>query len=205
MGNYVMPAITIIFFTLIIGAIGYVIFGSRHQGAWDDEAKVSAVMRKRGWKVRPKVDEVTSFLLGSDTPGEMWPIEAGETGVQGIVHAPWKAVTVQGLHGDKLYVTLELAQRSDGAVANLSEAIVERELEGFEVRTAGASIPNYLTADVRSSISSWNELEALYLNGEHLTAVFETQYGEADIVERVDAYSRRLISIAHELPASLWE
>ncbi|QJC21884.1 hypothetical protein [Arcanobacterium buesumense] len=205
MGSYVMPGITILFFVVIVGGIVYAIFGSQHQGAWDDEAKVTATMKKHGWKVRPQVDEVTSFLLGSDTPGEMWPVDAGEVGVQGISCDAWKAVTVQSSEGDRLYVSLELAQRSDGATAELAEALIERWNESFEVQTAIGRAPDYLTKEIRSAISEWESLDSIYFNGEHLVAMFPTQHGQADIVERLNTYVATLESVARTLPREVWQ
>ncbi|WP_216378082.1 hypothetical protein [Arcanobacterium phocae] len=205
MGAYVMPGITILFFALIIGGIVYAIFGSRHQGAWDDEAKVTATMKKNGWKVRSQIDDATAFLLGSDTPGEMWPVESGENGVQGISHGSWKAVTIQSPSGDQLYISYALAQRSDGTVADLAEAIVERQNGLFEVQTSIGRAPEYLTESVRSAINEWESPDSVYFNGEHLVAVFPTTHGQADIVERVAKYVNKLEALAQALPRSAWQ
>ncbi|QRV01485.1 hypothetical protein JTE88_05060 [Arcanobacterium phocisimile] len=204
MGSYVMPGITVLFFALILGGIGYVLFGSRHQGAWDDEAKVSAKMKQRGWKVKPKIDEVTSYLLGSDTSGEMWPVPAGETGVQGVGKDSWRAVTVQRASGDVLIVSIALAQRSDGSIAHVPEALVQHQDENFDVRTVIGTTPQYFTPEVRATITSWSELEFLYFYGEHLTAGVSTEHGRSDIIEYLEQTLERLRSVGRVLPSQLW-
>lgn len=199
-----MPGITVLFFALIGVGMIYVLIGSRHQGAWDDDAHVTAAMKKRGWKVKPKIDEATSFLLGSHTPGEMWPIIAGQTGVQGIAKDSWKAVTLRRGSDDQLVISLQLAQRSDGAIAQLAEALVKHRSETFDLRTVVGTTPDYFTPDLRTAITSWTEMEFLYFHGEHLTVGVPTEHGRPDIIDYLEENIAKLRAIGKTLPAQVW-
>ncbi|MFY9263647.1 MAG: hypothetical protein GX483_03805 [Actinomycetaceae bacterium] len=209
MGDIIIP---IFVYSLIFGAVGYIlfiVFSTSHKGAWDDESRIKGQMRMRKWKVKDAVNVIEDFLLGKHPELKHWPIPLNLPGVQAITHnrdaKVWKAVTLhRPTLGSKLLLTIEMPQRSDGSLAEFTEALVVREGETFDVRTTGSQFPHYLTEDVRHFLENWSEVEAFHFLGERITFMLDTEYGDLDIIEKLENYVERARMIIRLLPREAW-
>lgn len=210
MGDIFIP---IFVYGLLIGTplfILFIVFSKNNKGAWDDESRLKGQMRSKGWRVRDTVKVIEDFLFRNRHDLEHWPIPRSVPGVQAVSSNKdgnvWNAVTLnRPSKGSKLMVSLELPQLSDGSEAEMTEALVVREGDGYDVRTSGAEFPFFVTEEVRGFIENWEEPDAFHFIGDSVTAFFDTEYGQEDIIERLEEYSARLSMIKGLLPREVWK
>lgn len=210
MGDIFIPVFV---YGLLIGTPLFILFialSKNNKGAWDEESRLKGQMRARGWRVRDTVRSIEDFLFRTKHELEHWPIPTGVPGVQAVSSSKdgrvWNAVTLnRPTRGSKLMVSIELPQLSDGSEAEMTEALVIRDGEGYDVQTTSAQFPFFITDEVRNFIENWKEPDAFHFIGDSVTAFFDTEYGNADIEERLEAHSERLWMIKGLLPREVWQ
>lgn len=207
MGDIVIPVFV---FGLIFGTLALIAFialSKNNAGAWDEASRLKGQMRAKGWRVRDTVRVIEDFLFCTRHELDHWPIPRSVPGVQAVSAdkgMPWHAVTLTRSSGATLVVSIELPQLSDGTEAEMSEALVIRSGESYEVQTTATDFPFFVTDEVRAFIENWSEPFAFHFIGDSVSAFFNVDYPDPQIVETLERHTQRLALIKGLLPREVW-
>ena len=206
MGDIVIP---IMFWGTIIGVPAWVlwsVFGARTRGSWDAQNILRGQASARHWGYKEFTEEPTKFLLGTEA-GELWRIGKCDVGVRLLTsrrEPHFKACVVHRSDSDvgpdsRTFLTVEVPQRSDGAVADFAETLISRD--GIST-IDGEAFKERIGDGVVTLLTKMPELDSVYFLGETIT--FESDPAQEDTLGLVEALLAASSRIIRALPANAW-